>query len=53
MNLVKELEVVLKQPTFMGSRDKVGVNLAVNAILDKIEELGFDIVEKPKEIECE
>jgi len=46
MNFIKELEIVLKQPNFMGETDKVGVNLAVNAILDKIEELGFDIVEK-------
>jgi len=46
MNLVKELETVLKQPNFMGTSDKTGVNLAVNAILEKIDELGFDIVEK-------
>lgn len=46
MNLVKQLEKVLKLPTFMGDRSKTSVNLAVNSILDKIEELGFDIVEK-------
>ena len=46
MNLVKELENVLKIPTFMGTSDRLGVNLAVNAILDKIEELEFNIVEK-------
>lgn len=51
MNIVKELESVLKQSTFMGDRDKVGVNLAVNAILDRIDELGFDIVDKEKEVE--
>ena len=34
MNLVKELEDVLKQPNFMGGLDKVGVCLAVNQILD-------------------
>ena len=44
--LVKELETILKQPNFMGESDKVGVNLAVNAILDRIDELGFDIVKK-------
>jgi len=48
MNIVKELEQILQQPHFMGN-DKVGCNLAVNAILDKIEELGFDIVEKKTE----
>ena len=54
MNLVKELETILKQPNFMGESDKTGVNLAVNAILDKIDELGFDIVEKEiKENPCE
>lgn len=46
MNLVKELEDILKRPNFMGERDKVGVNLAVNAILDRIDELGLDIVDK-------
>lgn len=46
MSLVKELEQVLNLPTFMGDRSKTSINLAVNAILDKIEELGFDIVEK-------
>lgn len=46
MNFIKELENVLKQPNFMGQSDKLGVNLAVNQILDKIEELGFTIVEK-------
>ena len=46
MNLVKELEDILKQPTFMGELDKIGVNLAVNAILDRIDKLGFDVVER-------
>lgn len=36
MNLVKELESVLKLPTFMGDRSNIAVNFAVNAILDKI-----------------
>ncbi len=49
MNLVKELEQVLKRTTFMGEGDTTGVNLAVNAILDRIEELGLDIVKKPNE----
>jgi hypothetical protein len=49
LNIVKELEEVLKQPTFMGGVDKIGINLAVNAILDKIDEFGFDIVEKKNE----
>jgi len=53
MNLIKELEDVLKQPTFMGEGDKCGVNLAVNAILDKIDQLGFDIVEKKIEVPIE
>lgn len=48
MNLVKELENVLNQPHFMGMIGNPGVNLAVNAILDKIEELGFDILERKK-----
>lgn len=48
MNLVKELETILKQVNFMGEKDKTGVNLAVNAILDRIDELGFEIVEKSK-----
>lgn len=39
MNIIKELEDVLSAPNFMGGTDKVGVNLAVNAVLDKIEEL--------------
>ena len=46
MNMIKKLEDVLKQSNFMGISDKVGVNLAVNAILDRINELGFDIIEK-------
>ena len=45
MNLVKELEQILQQPNFMGD-DKTGCNLAVNQILNRIEELGLDIVEK-------
>jgi hypothetical protein len=45
MNIVKELEQILQQPNFMGN-DKVGCNLAVNTILDKIDELGLVIVEK-------
>ena len=45
MNIVKELEQILRQPHFMGN-DKTGCNLAVNEILNKIDELGFDIVEK-------
>jgi hypothetical protein len=45
MNIVKELEQILQQPNFMGN-DKLGCNLAVNQILDKIEELGLEIVEK-------
>ena len=49
MNLVKELEDVLKNPMFMGYSDKTGINLAVNAILDKIDELGLDIVDKQEE----
>ena len=49
MNLVHELEKVLYQPNFMGMSDKTGVNLAVNQILDKIEELGFEIVETEKQ----
>lgn len=49
MNLVKEMEDILKRPTFMGEGDKVGVNLAVNAILDRIDELGFEIVKKTTE----
>lgn len=49
MNLIKELEDVLKLPHFMGMIGKPGINLAVNAILDKIDELGFEIVEKQEE----
>jgi hypothetical protein len=50
MNIVKELENVLNQPHFMGIIGQPGVNLAVNAILDKIEELGFEIIEKKEEV---
>lgn len=46
MNIVKELENVLNQPNFMGIIGKPGINLAVNAILDKIDELGLEIVDK-------
>jgi hypothetical protein len=46
INMVKELEQILQQFNFMGTRDKTGVNLAVNQILNRIEELGFEIVEK-------
>ena len=45
MNIVKELEQILQQPNFIGN-DKTGCNLAVNAILDRIEELGFEIIKK-------
>lgn len=45
MNLVKELESVLKQSNFMGN-DTLGVNLAVNAILDKLDDLGLEITDK-------
>ncbi len=45
MNIIKELEEVLAQPTFMGNAT-TGINLAVNQILNKIEDLGFEIVEK-------
>jgi len=45
MNIVKELEQILQQQNFMGN-DITGCNLAVNQMLDRIEELGFDIVEK-------
>lgn len=45
MNLVHELEIILQQPHFMGN-DKTGCNLAINEILDKIEELGLEIVHK-------
>jgi hypothetical protein len=48
MNIVKELEQILRHPTFMGN-DITGCNLAVNAILDRIDELGLEIVEKKKE----
>jgi len=49
MNLVKQLEQVINEnPTFVITVDKLGTNLLVNAILDKIEELGFDIVDKEK-----
>jgi hypothetical protein len=44
MNLVKELEDVLKQEEFMGDCNNIKINLAVNAMLNKIEELGLDIV---------
>jgi hypothetical protein len=47
INIVKELEQVLYHPTYMGMSDKVGVNLAVNAIINRIDELGWDITEKP------
>lgn len=47
MNLVKELETILKQVNFMGEKDKTGVNLVVNAILGRIDELGLEIIEKP------
>jgi hypothetical protein len=43
--MIKELEQILCQPNFIGN-DKIGCNLAINAILDKIEDLGFTIVEK-------
>lgn len=46
MNIVKELEGVLQQPHFMGSNYPAGVNLAVNEILERINELGLEIVEK-------
>jgi hypothetical protein len=49
MNLIKELEDVLNQPHFMGIMGKTGINLAVNAILDKIDNLGLEIVEKKTE----
>jgi hypothetical protein len=48
MNIIKEFEQILQQPNFMGN-DKVGCNLAINAILDKIDELGLEIVEKKRE----
>jgi hypothetical protein len=53
MNLVKELEEVLYLPNFMGRSDKTGVNLAVNMILDRINELGLEVVEKEKVEEME
>lgn len=47
VNIVRELENVINDnPTFVITVDKVGTNLLVNAILDKIEELGFEIVKK-------
>lgn len=47
MNLVKELEQVINDnPTFVITVDKFGTNLLVNAILDKIEELGLEIINK-------
>jgi hypothetical protein len=45
MNLVKELEQILQQQNFMGN-DKTGCNLAVNQILNRLDELGLEIVEK-------
>lgn len=51
MNLVKELEEELKYGgrVFLGGVDNLTINLIVNAILYKIDELGFDIVEKDQE----
>jgi hypothetical protein len=49
MNIVKELEQILRQPNFMGN-DITGCNLAVNAILDRLDELGLEIVEKKPEV---
>lgn len=47
MNLIKEIETILRQPNFMGN-DTTGCNLAANAILNKLDELSFEIVEKEK-----
>lgn len=47
INIIHELEKVLYHPTYMGQSDKCGVNLAVNAIINRIDELGWDITEKP------
>lgn len=46
MNIVAELEGILQQPHFMGSDYPTGVNLAVNEVLERIDELGLEIVEK-------
>jgi hypothetical protein len=49
MNIIKELEQILRQPNFMGN-DTAGCNLAVNAILDRIDELGLEIMEKKTDL---
>jgi hypothetical protein len=43
MNIIKEMETIIKQFTVT---DKLGANLASNAILDKFEELGLELIEK-------
>lgn len=45
MNIIKEIEQILRHPTFM-SNDITGCNLAANAILDRLDELGLEIAKK-------